>query len=116
LTGRMTPLWMHFLVGAAHAPRGSVPALVVYPCGRMVAHRPPGFRGRTSECEALDRLLEDVRGGQSAILVIRGEAGVGKTALLRYPAGQAAGFRVAHISGVEAEMELAVAALRALCR
>jgi predicted ATPase len=82
----------------------------------MVAQRPPGFRGRTSECEALDRLLENVRGGQSAVLVIRGEAGVGKTALLRYAARQASGFRVAHIAGVEAEMELPFAGLDQLCR
>jgi predicted ATPase len=39
--------------------------------------------GRRVECEALDRVLANVRGGQSAVLVIRGEAGVGKTALLR---------------------------------
>jgi len=82
----------------------------------MVAQRPPEFRGRTSECEALDRLLETVRGGQSAVLVIRGEAGVGKTALLRYAARQASGFRVAHIAGVEAEMELPFAGLHQLCR
>jgi len=82
----------------------------------MVAQRPPEFRGRTSECEALDRLLENVRGGQSAVLVIRGEAGVGKTALLRYAARRASGFRVAHIAGVEAEMELPFAGLHQLCR
>ena len=82
----------------------------------MVTQRPPRFQGRTSECEALDRLLENVRGGQSAVLVIRGEAGVGKTALLRYAARQASGFRVAHIAGVEAEMELPFAGLHQLCR
>ena len=47
-------------------------------------HRGPELRGRRSECEALDRLLEDVRGGQSRVLVLRGDAGVGKTALLDY--------------------------------
>jgi DNA-binding CsgD family transcriptional regulator/tetratricopeptide (TPR) repeat protein len=82
----------------------------------MVSQRPPEFRGRTSECEALDRLLENVRGGQSAVLVIRGEAGVGKTALLRYAARRASGFRVAHIAGVQAEMELPFAGLHQLCR
>ena len=81
----------------------------------MAAQRPPAFRGRTSEREVLDRLLENVRGGQSAVLVIRGEAGVGKTALLRYAARQAAGFRVAQIAGVEAEMELPFAGLHQLC-
>ena len=63
----------------------------------------------------LDRLLEKARGGESAALVIRGEAGVGKTALLRYAARQAAGFRVAQVAGVESEMELPYAALHQLC-
>src|SRR5580704_1089680 len=82
----------------------------------MATPRPPGFRGRSSECGVLDRLLEEVRGGQSAVLVIRGEAGVGKSALLRYAAQQASGFRVTQISGVEAEMELPFAGLHQLCR
>jgi DNA-binding CsgD family transcriptional regulator len=81
----------------------------------MVARRPPVLLGRASECEALDRLLENVRGGQSASLVIRGEAGVGKTALLHYCARQASGFRVARIAGVESEMELPFAGLHQLC-
>jgi predicted ATPase len=63
----------------------------------------------------LDRLLANVRGGQSAVLVIRGEAGVGKTALMRYAADQASGFRVAQIAGVEYEMELPFAGLHQLC-
>ncbi len=63
----------------------------------------------------LVRLLERVREGQSAVLVIRGEAGVGKTALMRYAARQASGFRVAQIAGVEAEMELPFAGLHQLC-
>ena len=54
-----------------------------------------GVAGASRRAEALDRLLENVRGGQSAVLVIRGEAGVGKTALLHYCARQASGFRVA---------------------
>ena len=81
----------------------------------MAGFRSPGFRGRSSERAVLDRLLENVRGGQSAVLVIRGEAGVGKTALLRYAARQAAGFRVAQIAGVESEMELPFAGLHQLC-
>src|SRR6516164_3697775 len=81
----------------------------------MAAERPPGFLGRSSECALLDRLLEDVRRGQSSVLVIRGEAGVGKTALLRYAAEQASGFRVAQLAGVESEMELAYAGLHQLC-
>jgi DNA-binding CsgD family transcriptional regulator/tetratricopeptide (TPR) repeat protein len=71
--------------------------------------------GRAGERQALDRLLENVRGGQSAVLVVRGEAGVGKTALLHYCARQASGFRVARIAGVESEMELPFAGLHQLC-
>src|SRR3954469_12685145 len=81
----------------------------------MPAPRPPVLLGRASEREALDRLLENVRGGQSAVLVVRGEAGVGKTALLHHGAQQAAGFRVARIAGVESEMELPFAGLHQLC-
>ena len=51
--------------------------------------RTPAFRGRAREREALDGLLGRVRGGESAVLVIRGEAGIGKTALMRYCARQA---------------------------
>jgi DNA-binding CsgD family transcriptional regulator len=80
----------------------------------MPARRPGVLLGRASEREVLDRLLESVRGGQSAALVVRGEAGVGKTALLRYCARQAAGFRVARIAGIESEMELPFAAVHQL--
>src|SRR2546421_10868354 len=73
------------------------------------------FRGRSSERRRLDRLLETVRSGESAVLVIRGEAGVGKTGLLRYCARQASGYQVAQIAGVESEMELPFAALHQLC-
>ena len=81
----------------------------------MAVQRPPAFLGRSGERDVLDRLLETARGGQSAVLVIRGEAGIGKTALVRYAARQAAGFRVAQIAGVEAEMELPFAGLHRLC-
>ena len=67
----------------------------------MAAERLPGVRGRSGECARLDRLLEDVRTGPSAVLLIRGEAGIGKTALLRYAVQQASGFRVAQVAGVE---------------
>jgi predicted ATP-dependent serine protease len=77
----------------------------------MPANRGLGFLGRTSEREELDRLLQNVREGQSGVLVLRGEAGIGKTALLRYAARQASGFRVAEIAGVEAEMELPFAGI-----
>src|SRR4051812_20325751 len=73
------------------------------------------LQGRSGEHALLDRLLRDVRAGQSAVLVVRGEAGVGKTALLRHAVGQASGFRVAQIAGVESEMELPYAGLHQLC-
>jgi DNA-binding CsgD family transcriptional regulator len=63
----------------------------------------------------LDRLLADVRQGDSRVLVIRGEAGIGKTALMRYAARQASGFRIAQAVGVEAEMELPFAGVHQLC-
>lgn len=81
----------------------------------MAAGRPPVLLGRAGERHAFDRLLENLRGGQSAVLVVRGEAGVGKTALFHYCARQASGARVAHIAGVEAELELPFAALHQLC-
>jgi DNA-binding CsgD family transcriptional regulator len=74
-----------------------------------------GFRNRVSEREALAQLLQDARNGRSGVLVVRGEPGVGKSALLRYAAQQASGFRVAHIAGVESEMELPYAGLHRLC-
>jgi DNA-binding CsgD family transcriptional regulator len=73
------------------------------------------LHGRRSEREALGRLLEAVRGGQSRVLVVSGEAGVGKTALLESLIGSASGFRVARAFGVESEMELAFAALQQVC-
>jgi DNA-binding CsgD family transcriptional regulator len=73
------------------------------------------LRGRRTEQAALDRLLADVRAGQSRVLVLRGEAGVGKTALLDYVQEQASGFGVARTAGVESEMELAFAGLHQLC-
>jgi DNA-binding CsgD family transcriptional regulator len=73
------------------------------------------LRGRRDEREALDGLLEAVRGGQSQVLVLCGEAGVGKTALLQSAIGSASGFRIVRAVGVESEMELAFAALQQLC-
>ena len=70
---------------------------------------------RHAECRVLDRLIEAVRGGESRALVVSGEAGVGKSALLEYLAGQAAGCRLARIAGVQSEMELPFAALHQLC-
>ncbi|WP_433297615.1 helix-turn-helix transcriptional regulator [Pseudonocardia sp. CA-142604] len=73
------------------------------------------LRDRRSECEALDRLLKAVRSGESRALVVRGEPGVGKTALLEHLVERASGCRVARASGVQSEMELPFAGLHQLC-
>ncbi|HEX8122841.1 MAG TPA: AAA family ATPase [Solirubrobacteraceae bacterium] len=75
----------------------------------------PALRGRRTECEALDQLVATVRAGSSQVLVLRGEAGVGKSALLEYLVGRASGCRCARAAGVESEMELAFAGLHQLC-
>jgi hypothetical protein len=72
------------------------------------------LRGRRRECDLLDQLLDPVHAGDSRVLVVRGEPGVGKTALLDYLVGQASGCRVAHAAGVESEMELVYAGLHQL--
>jgi hypothetical protein len=73
------------------------------------------LRGRGEELGTLDRLLEAVRAGESRALVLRGEPGVGKTALLDYAIESASEFQVARAVGVESEIELAYAALHQLC-
>jgi DNA-binding CsgD family transcriptional regulator len=73
------------------------------------------LRGRSRQCGTVERLLADVRAGRSRALVIRGEPGIGKSALLGYAADSAADFRVARAGGVESEMELPFAALQQLC-
>jgi len=73
------------------------------------------LRGRYGEREELDRLLETVRSGRSGALVVRGEPGMGKTALLDHLVEQASGFRVVRTAGVQSEMELAFAGLHQLC-
>jgi DNA-binding CsgD family transcriptional regulator len=74
-----------------------------------------GFLGRTSERHRLDAMLAQARDRRSAALVIRGEPGIGKTALLRYAARQASGLRIAQVEGVQAEMELPFAGVQRLC-
>jgi DNA-binding CsgD family transcriptional regulator len=71
--------------------------------------------GRRAECDVLDRLVAAVRAGESRALVVHGEPGVGKTALLEYLAGQASGCRVTRVAGVQSEMELAFAVVHQLC-
>ena len=70
---------------------------------------------RLPERAALSQLLDAARAGRSGVLVMRGDPGIGKTALLEYLVGSASGLRVARVAGVESEMELAYAALQQLC-
>jgi hypothetical protein len=84
---------------------GSLPVLV--PGGQLV--------GRDRERAVLRRLLDDARGGTGGALVVYGDAGVGKTALLEWAVETGRLFRVARTVGVEGEMELAFAALQQLC-
>jgi DNA-binding CsgD family transcriptional regulator len=74
-----------------------------------------GLLGRRHESRTLVSLVNTVRGGDSQVLVLRGEAGIGKTALLDHLTAAASGCRVARASGVESEMELPFAALHQLC-
>jgi DNA-binding CsgD family transcriptional regulator len=73
------------------------------------------MRDRRHERDVLDRQVRRVGRGESAVLVLRGEAGVGKTALLEYVAERASDWRVVRVAGVESEMELAFAGLHQLC-
>jgi DNA-binding CsgD family transcriptional regulator len=75
----------------------------------------PALVDRQRERQALDGLLVDLRSGRGRALVVRGEAGVGKSALLEYAAGAAADMRVVRAAGVESEMELAFAGVHQLC-
>jgi len=73
------------------------------------------LRGRGSECGLLDGFLGDVRRSESRCLVLRGEAGIGKTALLQYLIESASDMTVLRAVGVESEIELAYASLHQLC-
>jgi hypothetical protein len=81
----------------------------------VTADQACNLHDRRGEREMLDRLVADVRAGQSRVLVLRGEPGTGKTALLEYLAQRAVGCRVARVTGVEPEMEMAFAGLHQLC-
>src|SRR5689334_3817156 len=71
--------------------------------------------GRRSEREVLAGLIDGARGGRSGVVVLLGEPGVGKTALLDYAIDSASGLHVARAAGVESERDLAFAALHQLC-
>ncbi|MFI7687778.1 ATP-binding protein [Nonomuraea sp. NPDC049655] len=72
--------------------------------------------GRAAEQAQVDRLLTDARSGRSGVLVVRGQPGIGKSALLSHLAERAAGVRVLHGVGIESEAELPYAALHLLLR
>ncbi|HEY2202550.1 MAG TPA: AAA family ATPase, partial [Solirubrobacteraceae bacterium] len=73
------------------------------------------LRGREDECAQLDRLLEGALAGHGGVLMLSGEAGLGKTALLEYAIESASALRVIRVAGVESEMELPFAGLHQLC-
>ena len=73
------------------------------------------LRGRDRECELLDGFVAAIRAGESRSLVLQGEAGIGKTALLKYLIESASGVEVVRATGVESDMELAFASLHQLC-
>src|ERR1700728_2606882 len=79
------------------------------------AREPATLYGRREERAALGKLLTQARGGQSGVLVVRGEAGIGKTALLDHVVAAAADLRGIRAAGTESETELAFAALHRLC-
>ena len=74
------------------------------------------LNGRAAEQAAIDRLLAAARAGTSGVLVLRGDAGIGKTALLDYAAATAGGFQVVRGTGIESEAELPFAGLHLLLR
>ncbi|HVT69198.1 MAG TPA: ATP-binding protein, partial [Trebonia sp.] len=77
--------------------------------------RLPGLTDRHAERDALDRLAEAVRNGESRALVVHGEAGTGKTALLDYLAAHSGGSQVARADGIQSDMELPFAGVHQLC-
>jgi DNA-binding CsgD family transcriptional regulator len=83
--------------------------------GARSAPELPMLRGRREERALLDGLLAGARGGHSGVLVLRGEAGFGKTALLEHAIESASDLTVLRAVGVESEVELAFAALHQLC-
>src|SRR3954470_2549640 len=101
-------------IGGPRAPVLRMPKLAEVheqPLGRGLKT----LRGRRTECETLDHLLESVRGGQSAALVLRGKPGIGKTALLEYAIDAASDLSVVRAAAVESEIELPFAGLHQLC-
>src|SRR5690242_10264359 len=75
----------------------------------------PALVGRTAECARLEQEMQRSRGGHAAVLVVRGEQGLGKTALLDHAVSQARGQRVIRIRAVHSETQFSYAALQVLC-
>src|SRR3954454_23777577 len=75
----------------------------------------PGLLGRRNECDALTGLVAATKAGRSQVLVVRGDPGIGKSALLDFLRERAGGCRIARAAGVESEMELPFAGLHQLC-
>src|SRR6476659_10664322 len=95
------------VAAAPGVPRGEVSPLPdEHPQGRL--------SGRSRERCELGRLVTLVRSGRSGVLVVRGEAGIGKTALLEQLIEDAAGCTVARATGVQADMEITFAGLQQL--
>src|SRR5271163_2745047 len=97
-------------------PSARIAGYAAGPSAMSVSTSDPGtgLLDRLAERAAVDRVLGQARVGSSAVLVVRGDPGIGKTALLDYAAGRALGFRVVRAWGVESEMELAFAGLHQL--
>src|SRR3954454_6580974 len=116
----MAPCEEGDLVGKpSHPPVASRRAPCNVAIGQMATQsttrgRSAELTGRRSERDVLDRLVEAARAGESRALVLSGEPGVGKTALLDYLVEQAADCRVVRAAGVQSEMELAFAGLHQL--
>src|SRR5918995_6335224 len=72
------------------------------------------FVGRERERARIDRLLQEARAGTSGALLLHGEAGIGKTALMRWAIGQATGLRVLRARGIETESDIPFAGLAEL--
>ena len=84
----------------------SATSVVSEPCTQLL--------GRREECAVLDRVLDAAQAGRGSTLVVRGEAGVGKSSLLEYMAERADGCRLARAVGVESEVELPLAGVQQL--
>jgi GMP synthase (glutamine-hydrolysing) len=104
-------LFRRWLENASMHGRASKTPSVLVP-----TRKSEGLLGREAEQERISRLLEAARRGRSGTLLVTGETGIGKTALLEDAAGRAAGMRVLRLEGVQSELELSLAGLEALCR